>query len=231
MFTGLTEEKGQVITNLSKACSNRLIISSMETSQPGESIAVNGVCLTVLFCLENKLHFDVSPETLSLTTLGTLAPKDFVNIERAMLASTRFGGHYVSGHVDTKAQILSLTPMGDCMEIEITGFSNSSLPYLIPKGSITVEGVSLTINAVRNHNILCMLVPHTLSHTTLGTLAPHQLVNIEFDYLARIVAHQLSLYSQQLDFRQDTSEQPTCKAAENSSTKSIFGKLHSEVQS
>lgn len=195
MFTGLIEKKSNVVANYNNGCSNRLVISSsFDNLETGESISVNGVCLTLLPSESNELNFDVSPETLNVTTLPDLSPGDFVNLERAMYASTRFGGHYVSGHVDTIAQIKETHAIGEYIEMELTGFSANSMLYLIPKGSITVEGVSLTINSVLNQNIKIMLVPHTLLHTTLGSLKAGQNVNIEFDYLTRIVAHQLQIF-------------------------------------
>ncbi|KTD42647.1 riboflavin synthase [Legionella parisiensis] len=194
MFTGIIEKKGAVISNSNHDGANRLIISSaFEQLQIGESIAVNGVCLTLLPFEDTKLGFDVSPETLSRTTLGELGAGDEVNLERAMLASTRFGGHYVSGHVDAIAQIHSIRQINEFVEVELSGFDANAMLYLIPKGSITVEGVSLTINTVVNQGIKLMLVPHTLLNTTLNFLQAGQKVNIEFDYLTRIVAHQLQV--------------------------------------
>lgn len=194
MFTGLIEKKAKVITHLDKGSSSRLVIAAdLEELQTGESIAVNGVCLTLLPSASGELNFDISPETINVTTLSHLSSGDWVNIERAMFASTRFGGHYVSGHIDTTAQIRSVQAIDEYIEMELSGFNSSAMLYLIPKGSITVEGVSLTINAVMNQNVTLMLVPHTLSQTTLGQLKVGQCVNIEFDYLTRIVAHQLQI--------------------------------------
>lgn len=195
MFTGLIENKGVVLANHRNENANRLIISStLEHLLVGESIAVNGVCLTLLPSeYTEQLHFDVSPETLKLTTLTNLVAGEPVNLERAMFASTRFGGHYVSGHVDTRAQVKSIRTIDDFIEMELDGFNEEAMLYLIPKGSITVEGVSLTINSVVNQTIKLMLVPHTLLHTNLGSLKSGQHVNIEFDYLTRIVAHQLQI--------------------------------------
>lgn len=196
MFTGLIEQQGRVIINQNNEHANRLVISSsFEMIDEGESIAVNGVCLTVLPSEDKNLHFDVSPETLKLTTLGNLASGDIVNLERAMIATTRFGGHYVSGHVDTRAYVKTIEIIGEYIEMQLAGFNEQAMLYLIPKGSITVEGVSLTINAVTNQSIQLMLVPHTLLNTTLGALSIGQHVNIEFDYLTRIVAHQLKTFS------------------------------------
>ena len=192
MFTGLIEKSGQVIANLRTEVANRLLISAEFLQlQTGESVAINGVCLTLLPGCEDQLAFDVSPETLNITTLGELCPGDYVNIERAMLAATRFGGHYVSGHVDTTAYLRSVTPMGDYLEMTVGGFLMPADRYLLPKGSITLEGVSLTINDVVEGDIKLMLVPHTLEVTTLGQLRVGQRLNVEFDYLTRIVAHQL----------------------------------------
>ncbi|WP_392538305.1 riboflavin synthase [Legionella sp. 227] len=194
MFTGIIEKKGTVIRNMNHGDANRLVIScGFEELQIGESIAVNGVCLTLLPSDEANLNFDLSPETLTRTTLGHLGVGDEVNLERAMLASTRFGGHYVSGHVDAVAQIQAIKHMNEFVEVELSGFDANAMLYLIPKGSITVEGVSLTINSVANQSIKLMLIPHTLLNTTLCYLKQGQEVNIEFDYLARIVAHQLQV--------------------------------------
>ena len=194
MFTGIIERKGIVINNQSHNDANRLVISSpFAEVQVGESIAVNGVCLTLLPSEEKQLSFDLSPETLSRTTLAHLIPDDEVNLERAMLASTRFGGHYVSGHVDAIAQVQSINRKNEFVEVKLSGFDDNEMLYLIPKGSITVEGVSLTINVVGERYIRLMLIPHTLLNTTLSSLKSGQEVNIEFDYLARIVAHQLQV--------------------------------------
>lgn len=196
MFTGLIETIGTVQANQNNNVANRLVISSnFEQLVAGESIAVNGVCLTLLpIEVAGLLHFDVSPETLKRTTLGALLNGDAVNLERAMVASARFGGHYVSGHVDTTAHVQSIAPVGDYVQLELSGFMQQAKLYLIPKGSITVEGVSLTINAVTEESVSLMLVPHTLAQTTLNKLVVGQLVNIEFDYFTRIVAHQLQLF-------------------------------------
>ena len=192
MFTGLIEQQGDVIANTAFEIANRLLIhAEFEQLQAGESIAVNGVCLTLLPDFSQGLAFDVSPETLKLTNLGQLQPGQRVNLERAMLATTRFGGHYVNGHVDTTACLQSVTQMDDYIEMIISGFAACDTIYLLPKGSVTLDGVSLTINALNNACISVMLVPHTLAHTTLGQRVVGDRFNVEFDYLTRIVAHQL----------------------------------------
>ena len=193
MFTGLIEKRGEVIANQKGDIANQLMIkASFDHLQLGESIAVNGVCLTLISAENDQLAFDVSPETIKLTTLGELCVGDYVNIERAMLATTRFGGHYVSGHVDTTASVDSITALGDFIEMKIGGFANDKR-YLLPKGSITLDGVSLTINAVDEASITLMLVPHTLAVTTFGQMLIGQYINVEFDYLTRIVAHQMEM--------------------------------------
>lgn len=194
MFTGLIEKRGEVLCNQSQSGMNRLSIrASFPDLQAGESIAVNGVCLTLLpNTSENELLFDVSPETLSLTTLRQVRAGDEVNLERALLPTTRYGGHYVSGHVDTTASLLDVTHSADCIEMSVGGFSREDMRFLLPKGSITLDGVSLTINRVKERCVVLMLVPHTLAVTTLGGLSVGHRVNIEFDYLARVVAHQLA---------------------------------------
>jgi riboflavin synthase len=201
VFTGLIEKKSKVLYKVDRGPFHSLVIESpfdqpycARSIEIGESIAVNGVCLTLLPSPSGELHFDLSPETLNITTLGQLASGDFVNLERAMLAAARLGGHYVSGHVDTTALVQSIHGIDNYIEMELAGFSAKSMLYLIPKGSITVNGVSLTINAVVEHNIKLMLVPHTVLQTNLGLLEAGQPVNIEFDYLTRVVAHQLQIF-------------------------------------
>lgn len=193
MFTGIVETKGKVIQSLPMEQGRRLVLTlPFESVQEGESIAVNGVCLTQLAGCVANLTFDVSPETLDKTTLGHLQPGDEVNIERAMLAHSRFGGHYVSGHVDTTACLLGKQPVGDYFEIVVGDFACNGELFMLPKGSITLDGVSLTINQVEPGVIKLMLVPHTLAVTTLGQTRVGQRLNVEFDYLTRIVAHQLN---------------------------------------
>lgn len=197
MFTGLIEIQGEVIENKTANFANQLLIKAdFDELVLGESIAVNGVCLTYKVGENNELLFDVSPETLKLTNLGELKPGNKVNLERAMKANTRFGGHYVSGHVDTTAKLLSIKTIGEYVEMQVGEFGLDAKLYLLPKGSITINGVSLTINGLNNDRIELMLVPHTLEVTTLGQLDVNQRLNIEFDYLTRIVAHQLQITGQ-----------------------------------
>ena len=198
MFTGLIECQGHVIANNESKGGNRILVeTSLSPIKVGESIAVNGVCLTCLDVEKTLLAFDVSQETLRCTNLGALCKGDILNLERAMGVFDRFSGHYVTGHVDTVAVLSGMQPVGDCLEITVSDFAlASSALYLIVKGSITLDGVSLTINEVKNGEIKLMLIPHTLNETTFNALQLGHYFNVEFDYLARIVAHQLTLLGQ-----------------------------------
>ena len=192
MFTGLITSCSEVLSLRSQAGGQRLVIlSTFDDVSLGESIAVNGVCLTALLEKEGELAFDLSQETLNLTNLSALSVGEHVNLERAMLASTRFGGHYVTGHIDTVASIKNIMPQGDYIVFEVGDFSAKERAYLLSKGSITLNGVSLTINAVEEGIIRIMLVPHTLLKTMLKYAKVGDKLNVEFDYIARLVAHQL----------------------------------------
>ena len=197
MFTGLIQARARVIENNALGHANRLVIeAAWDDPLVGESIAINGVCLTLLG--SSQFAFDVSQETLVKTNLSHLRAGEWVNLERAMSGVERFGGHYVTGHVDTVATLKTMQQIGDYLEITVSDFvlPNSQL-YLVPKGSITLDWVSLTINEVLvGGEIKLMLIPHTLAMTTLGQVKSGHLFNVEFDYIARIVAHQLDIMQQ-----------------------------------
>jgi len=196
MFTGLVEQCGKVLSQEKHSTGTRLVLEAQfDELVIGESIAVNGVCLTLLSAPVGQLAFDVSPESLRVTSLGALKLGDGVHLERALLASDRLGGHYVNGHVDMTAEIRTITPQGECLEMLIAGFKISDRRYLCPKGSVTLDGVSLTINTVTADTITVMLVPHTLSKTMLSTWVVGQRINVEFDYIARVLVHQLGSLS------------------------------------
>jgi riboflavin synthase len=152
--------------------------------RPGDSIAVSGVCLTAVELEGRAFWVDVSRETLSCTTLGTLAPGDPVNLEKALTASTPLGGHWVSGHVDGVGDIRARRPAGRSLEFDIEG-PGSLARYIAAKGSICIDGVSLTVNEVSGARFAVNIVPHTLAHTTLGTWQPGSRVNLEVDIVAR----------------------------------------------
>ena len=194
MFTGIIEAQAIVNINQIDHFGRRLVI---ETAHPeivlGESIAVNGVCLTAIAQSAYQASFDVSPETLAKTNLSLLQVGDVVHLEKAVFAQTRMGGHYVSGHVDTIIAVSALEKLDDYVKLRVGHFSEKEMLYLVEKGSITLNGVSLTINALHERQIELMLVPHTLKATNFDKLAVGQQLNVEFDYLTRIIAHQLEL--------------------------------------
>lgn len=193
MFTGIVQQCGMIESITFDDCGAKISIrSSYQSIKSGESIAVNGVCLTVLDDGDNSFRVDVSPETLDLTTIGTWRAKRQVNLERALRGDERFGGHFVLGHVDTKAVIEAINEKADFKEIIISEFQVPQANYLVKKGSIAVDGISLTINEAIDNRVSLMIVPHTLKYTNLSELAVGDSVNIEYDYLARIIAHQLA---------------------------------------
>ncbi len=195
MFTGLVEQCSEVVEHSVGSQGHRLAVRVHNLALvAGESIALNGVCLTVVADSHALACFDVSPETLAVTNLSALSVGDKVNIERSLKANSRLGGHYVTGHVDTTALVQAARELGEYIELTVAGFAASARPFLLPKGSITLDGVSLTINAVEADTIRLLLVPHTLEQTTFRTVHIGQRVNVEFDYFARLVAHQLGYW-------------------------------------
>jgi riboflavin synthase len=199
MFTGLVEAMGSVRNIEPEAVGIRLEISvpegwaaasSTDRLQLGESVAIDGCCLTVVELSESSAQFQAGTETLSKTTLGRLEPGDRVNLERSLPANGRFGGHIVQGHVDGTADVESVTPEGDWTRIVF------SLPVelarlLVPKGSVAVAGVSLTVVNAADTTFDVALIPHTLRETILGGLKPGDRVNIETDILGKYVARLL----------------------------------------
>ncbi len=186
MFSGIIEKEGFV----KKAGGSSLWVSaSFPKVNPGESIAVNGACLTVVPPIKkNFLAFDLSPETLRLTTLGLLKTGQTVNLERALKLGDVIGGHLVSGHVDSIARVLEKKdlPKGFCnLRIEVP---KDLMGLITRKGSIAVDGVSLTVSASGKRYFEAALIPYTLKHTNLGKLKKGDWVNLEADLLARYVA-------------------------------------------
>ncbi len=188
MFTGLIEQLG-IIEGLDPAADGLAIRIACELHPYtlGESIAVNGTCLTVKSFSERHFDADASPETLNKTNLGDLATGDRVHLERAMALGDRLGGHLVTGHVDGVGKLADREAAGDYVRA-VFEVPNRLAPFLAPKGSITVNGVSLTINAVDRARFDVMLVPYTLDATTFGQMQPGARVNLEVDILAKYVA-------------------------------------------
>jgi riboflavin synthase len=187
MFTGIVEELGHVAAIEPGTDSARLSIKGpvvVSDAGHGASIAVNGVCLTVVEHADGCFTVDVMAETLARSNLAALRRGDRVNLERALPASGRFGGHIVQGHVDGTAQILQRTP-GDRWEIVRIGLPAGLARYVVEKGSITVDGVSLTVSALDDDAFSVSLIPTTLALTTLGHKGVGSVVNLEVDVLAK----------------------------------------------
>lgn len=196
MFTGIIEALGIVVERrgLPEGGQRLGVRDPWKGSGPamGESVAVDGVCLTVDGLRAGVLSFSVSPETMRRTTLGSLAPGQALNLERAMMPSSRLGGHLVLGHVDGVGRVTWVRPASAGLEM---GFEvpEALLPYIAEKGSIAVNGVSLTVAGLQPRGFWVALVPYTLEHTNLRTLGSSAAVNVEVDVLARYVRHQLML--------------------------------------
>jgi riboflavin synthase len=202
VFTGLIEAQARVESNEGGV----LVVEpdrelGPDPVQIGESVAVNGCCLTVVMSrgvadeTPTGLKFELSPETLSRTALGSLAPDQHVNIERAMRADGRFGGHIVQGHVDATGEVVSVTPQDNSTVIRFrvpAGFER----YLIDKGSVTIDGVSLTVVEPQGQEFDTWIIPHTLDHTNLKERKPGDRVNLEFDALAKYVERLLAWQGQ-----------------------------------
>ena len=187
MFTGIIEDSGVVKSLAKTKAGARLFVESKVCSSGtkiGDSININGACLTDTDIKGAVLLFDISSETLDRTTLGRLKAGDCLNIERSLRADSRLGGHFVTGHIDTTGKLISKEDQGDFFKIEIE-IPQNIMAYLAEKGSIAVDGISLTINALFKNSFTVMLIPHTLSVTTLSWKKRGDYVNIEADILAK----------------------------------------------
>ena len=198
MFTGIIEGVGRLASIGTLGGDARLRVEAgslpFEQVKLGESIAVNGVCLTVVAFNANGFEADASNETLSLTTLGALAPGAMLNLERAMRPSDRLGGHLVSGHVDGVGQVSGITPDARAQRWRFSA-PKSLLRYIAKKGSICVDGVSLTINEVDAAGFEVALIPHTIAHTAFAGTAVGAAVNLEIDLVARYVERLLGAHA------------------------------------
>jgi riboflavin synthase len=189
MFTGIVRELGSVVTAEAGNGGLALVVEAPRTASalgPGDSISVDGVCLTVEAVDETKVSLHAVPETLSRSTLGSLAAGDPVNVEPALRAGEPLGGHYVQGHVDAVGRVQSVEAEGDGLRVFVEA-PPEVLRYCVEKGSVAVDGVSLTIAELGEEEFAVALVPHTLQATTLSALAPGQVVNLEVDVLAKYV--------------------------------------------
>ena len=189
MFTGIIEELGQIASLKKQANGARIKISAhivTESTNSGDSIAVNGVCLTALDVEKDSFAADVSEETLQKSTLSKLKTGAKINLERAVTPSTRLGGHIVQGHVDGRGKFVSAVQSGDFWTVRI-GFPKEIGQYLVYKGSISVEGISLTIADLQNDYFEIAVIPKTWEMTNLSGLKPGDEVNLEADIIAKYV--------------------------------------------
>jgi riboflavin synthase len=197
MFTGIIEEAGQII-GIDESQAFRTIRvrvhKLLDDLQPGSSIAVNGVCLTVRSPQADGFSAELSNETLQRTTLGQLRPGAVVNLERPMRADSRFGGHIVQGHVDGTGQIRHFTRNAGNWDLEIE-FPGAAARYIVEKGSIAVDGISLTVAALRPKNAFSIaIIPHTFDNTNLQAAKAGDRVNLEYDVVAKYVESLLKPY-------------------------------------
>jgi len=189
VFTGIIRELGRVDAVDGGADGVRLTVEAAGTAAQaatGDSVSIDGVCLTAVSIDDGRIAFDAVPETLTRTTLGRLSAGDHVNIEPALRAGEPLGGHYVQGHVDAVGRVRSAEPEGDGLRTWIDA-PDEVLRYCVEKGSVGVDGVSLTVAALDQAGFAVALIPHTLEVTTLGALEPGDEVNLEADVLAKYV--------------------------------------------
>lgn len=194
MFTGLVREVGEVGWLRRTDQAVQLMVNAPRTASRvarGDSVAVNGCCLTVATHRDKQLMFDLLEESLGRTNLGGVKPGDPVNLERALRVDGRLGGHFVQGHVDCTAEVLSVTEKGPDVRLEIA-LPGEFARYAAFKGSIAVNGVSLTIAELAAGSFTVWIIPHTLDATNLGDLQDGDIVNLEFDVLAKYVERLIS---------------------------------------
>jgi riboflavin synthase len=190
LFTGLILETGE-ITSVKKRSGGAVLSlkanAVAQTAKLGDSISVNGVCLTVVKKSSNELSFDLSDETLRSTNLGSLRHGDRVNLEPSLSPDSKIGGHFVTGHVDTIGNIRSKTSIGDMLKFEIEAPAKVT-HFLVEKGSVAVDGISLTVVDILKDSFTLVIIPHTAKLTTLGFKSSGDTVNIEVDILGKYVA-------------------------------------------
>jgi len=196
MFTGIIIELGNVQSITKRGSVSRLYVETglAKESSLGDSISVNGVCLTVVDIKDKSLGFDLSEETLKKTNLGSLRPGAKVNIEPAMKTGSAFGGHIVTGHVDCTGVIRSRHDRGETIYFEVSA-PQDFMKYLVPKGSVAVDGISLTVVDVFRDYFSLIIIPHTARITTLGFKTIGDTVNLEADIIGKYVIRYLEIYS------------------------------------
>jgi riboflavin synthase len=194
MFTGLVEAIGELIERKATSGGVRLRLASplADELSPGDSLAVNGVCLTVILAENGEVHADVGPETMRVTTLGAIERGSALNLERPLRADSRLGGHFVQGHVDAIGHIEDLRGDADCHWLTI-GFPSHLAPFLVHKGSIAVDGISLTVAGLGVDRFDVQVVPYTMTHTNLARAEIHDRVNLEVDMVGKYVVRAAEL--------------------------------------
>jgi riboflavin synthase len=195
LFTGLIRELGKISSIEKRSGGVILSLKSNEVASSvkrGDSISVNGVCLTVVSIKDNVLFFDLSEETLRSTNLGSLKTGDIVNLEPSLSFDSKIGGHFVTGHVDATGEIRSKVNIGDMMKIEIE-VPTIVMNFLVEKGSVAVDGISLTVVDILKNSFTVVIIPHTAKLTTIGFKGPGDTVNIETDILGKYVVRFLNM--------------------------------------
>lgn len=194
MFTGLIEAVGRVVEVKSTSTGTRLRMATPMAAElaQGESVAVNGVCLTVTLAEGDEWHADIGPETARVTTLGSLKRDQPVNLERSMRANSRFGGHFVQGHVDAVGHLEDVRVEGDSHWLTIR-YPDVMAPYLVRKGSVAVDGVSLTVAGLGPTQFDVMIIPFTWAHTSFSSFKAGDRVNLEGDMVGKYVARAMEL--------------------------------------
>jgi riboflavin synthase len=194
MFTGLIESVGELVEREPTKGGLRLSIATSLASElgPGDSLAVNGVCLTVVVAEDGQVHADVGPETIRVTTLGSIARGTIVNLERPLRADQRFGGHFVQGHVDAVGQVEDLRADAEFHWLTVS-FPGALAPLIVHKGSIAVDGISLTVAVLGAERFDIMVVPFTMQHTNLGRIKVRDRVNLECDMVGKYVVRAAAL--------------------------------------
>jgi len=194
MFTGLVEDVGELVERKATSGGFRLRIGTPLASElkPGDSLAVNGVCLTVILAERGEVHADVGPETVRVTTLGSIARGSSLNLERPLRADQRFGGHFVQGHVDAIGHIEELRQESEFHWLTVS-FPPALAPFIVHKGSIAVDGISLTVAGLGTDRFDIMVVPFTMQHTNIGRAGIRDRVNIECDMVGKYVVRAAEL--------------------------------------
>ena len=197
MFTGIVKDIGAIASVQSKGTSLHMTVRYSNDSELGdlaidESVAINGACQTVVALGEKTFDVDAIEETLKKTTLGSLVPGVPVNLERALRPSDRLGGHFVQGHIDCVGTVLEIHDLGGSREIRVN-FPEEFQPFIVPVGSIAIDGVSLTVANIGKNSFAVAIIPYTFENTTINSLKEGDRVNLEFDILGKYIARQQEL--------------------------------------